>query len=296
MTAIAGSLMEVEAYFGAWNAHDPEAVAATFTEGGTYTGPTVCGHPLTGAAITEHARALLTAFPDLTFEIVGAHPAGGRQVMTQWVMHGTNTGPWNGQPPTSHSVAVQGVDVLTVTAGKITSAEGYFDRQAMAEQLGFQMRPLPSADGPFQFGYAARTASGRDTVPGAFSLTWIDARSGQEAEEIKLTSAVVAAELAPQPGFLSWVGMEIGSRLYTITAWESQDAVRAVMRNGTHLAAVKRRLTEDFAAAGSTGVWSAHHVNGVLVRCPSCTRLTDRTQDGDLCACGQPLPQLPEYW
>src|ERR1700749_5280811 len=124
MTAISGSLTEAEAYFGAWNAHDPEAVAATFTEGGTYTGPTVCGHPLTGAAITEHARALLTAFPDLTFEIVGAHPAGGRQVMTQWVMHGTNTGPWNGQPPTSHSVAVQGVDVLTVTAGKITSAEG----------------------------------------------------------------------------------------------------------------------------------------------------------------------------
>ena len=61
-------------------------------------------------------------------------------------------------------------------------------------------------------------------------------------------TSVVAAELTQEPGFLSWVGMEIGSRLYTITAWESQDAVRAIMRNGTHLAAVKRRLTEDFAA------------------------------------------------
>ena len=295
MTAISGSLMEAEAYFGAWNAHDPEAVAATFTEGGTYTGPTVRGHPLTGTAITEHARALLTAFPDLTFEIVGAHPAGGRQVMTQWVMHGTNTGPWNGQPPTSHSVAVQGVDVLTVTAGKITSAEGYFDRQAMAEQLGFQMRPLPSADGPFQFGYAARTASGRDTVPGAFSLTWIDARSEQEAEEIKLTAAVVAAELAPQPGFLSWVGMEIGSRLYTVTAWENQDAVRAVMRNSTHLAAVKRFFAGDLGAAASTGVWCAHHLNPVRVRCSSCGQWTIQPGDGT-CACGQPLPHSPPYW
>ena len=158
------------------------------------------------------------------------------------------------------------------------------------------MRPLAPVADPFQFGYAVRASAGSSKVPGAFSLTWLDARSEREAEEIKLTAAVVAAELTQEPGFLSWMGMEIGSRLYTITAWESQDAVRAIMRNGTHLAAVKRRLTEDFAAAGSTGVWSAQHVNGVLVRCPSCARLTDRTQDGDLCACGQPLPQMPEYW
>ena len=142
----------------------------------------------------------------------------------------------------------------------------------MAEQLGFQMRPLPPADGPFQFGYAVRAASGSDTVPGAFSLTWIDARSEQEAEEVKLTAAAVAAELAQEPGFLSWVGMEIGSRLYTITAWESPDAVRAVMRNSTHLAAVKRFFTEDLGAAGSTGVWCAHHLNPVRVRCSSCAQ------------------------
>ena len=73
----------------------------------------------------------------------------------------------------------------------------------------------------------------------------------EEAEEIKLTAAVVAAELTQEPGFLSWVGMEIGSRLYTITAWESPDAVRAVMRNSTHLAAVKRFFTEDFGAAAA---------------------------------------------
>ena len=295
MTAISDSLMEAEAYVGAWNAHDPQAVAAAFTEGGTYTDPTVTGPALTGHAIIEYARALLTAFPDLTFEIVGAHPADGRQVIMQWVMHGTNTGPWNGQPPTGRPVAMQGVNVLTVTAGKITSAEGYFDRQAMAEQLGFQMRPLPPVAGPFQFGYAARTATDSSAVPGAFSLTWIDARSEQEAEEIKLTAAVVAAELAPQPGFLSWVGLEIGSRLYTITAWENQDAVRAVMRNSTHLAAVKRFFAGDLGAAANTGVWCAHHLNPVRVRCPSCGQWTVPAGDGT-CACGQPLPPPPPSW
>ena len=294
----APALTQAVPYFEAWNAHDARAVTAALADGGTYADPTTEG-PLTGAALAEHARGLFGAFPDLNFEVLGSQPAdvgADGTMVVQWLMRGTNTGPWNGQPPTGRPVAIRGVDVFTVTAGEITSAEGYFDRQTLAEQLGFQMRPLPPVAGPFQFGYAVRASAGRGKVPGAFSLTWLDARSEQEAEEIKLTAAVVAAELTQEPGFLSWVGMEIGSRLYTITAWESQDAVRAVMRNSTHLAAVKRRLTEDFAAAGSTGVWSVHHVNGVLVRCPSCARLTDRTQDGDLCACGQALPQMPEYW
>jgi steroid delta-isomerase-like uncharacterized protein len=296
MTAAPSSLTQVEPYFQAWNAHDPKAVAAAFAEGGTYTDPAVTGPPLTGTAVAEHARALLAAFPDLSFEILGGRAAGGGQVITQWLMHGTNTGTWSGQPPTGRPVTVRGVDVFTVTDGKITSAEGYFDRQALAEQLGFQMRPLPPVAGPFQFGYAVRASAGSSKVPGAFSLTWIDARSDQEAEEIKLTAAVVAAELAQQPGFLSWVGMEIGSRLYTITAWESENAVRAVMRNSTHLAAVKRFLAEDLGAAASTGVWRAHHLNAIRVRCPSCARLADRAPASGSCVCGQPLPPMPEYW
>lgn len=127
-------------------------------------------------------------------------------------------------------MALPGVDLITVAGGKIESVQGYFDRQALAEQLGFQMRPLPPVAGPFQFGYAVRASAGSTKVPGAFSLTWIDARSEEEAEEIKLTAAVVAVDLTKEPGFLSWVVMEIGSRLCAITAWESQEAVRAVMR------------------------------------------------------------------
>src|SRR5262245_10499465 len=167
MTAPPSSLTLVGPYFDAWNVRDPEAVAAAFAEGGTYTDPTVTG-PLTGTAIAEHARALLTAFPDLSFEIVGGHLADGGQVITQWLLHGTNTGPWNGQAPTGRAVVMRGTDVFTVTAGKITSVEGYFDRQALAEQLGFQMRPLPAVADPFQFGYAVRVSAGSSKVPGAF--------------------------------------------------------------------------------------------------------------------------------
>lgn len=299
MTAAPAPLMQAEAYFQAWNARDPEAVAAAFAEGGSYTDPTVTGPPLTGPGVAEHARTVLAGFPDLSFEILGAHPADGPasgSVAARWLMHGTNAGPLHGQPPTGRRVALQGVDVITVTGGKIRSVEGFFDRQALAEQLGFQVRPLPPAAGPFQFGYAARTSSGSRKVPGAFSLTWIDARSEQEAEEVKLTAAAVATELASEPGFISWMGLEIAGRLYTITAWDSEDAVRAVMRNNTHLAAVKRFLTQDFCTGAATGVWSALHLNPVWVRCAYCARLTDRAQAGELCACGRPLPPPPAGW
>ncbi len=303
MTALPDSPSLVERYFGAWNARDPDAVAAAFAAGGTYTDPTVGGPPLAGTAITEHARALLAAFPDLSFEVLGGQPADGQAtgtadgtVVTQWLMRGTNTGPWNGQPPTGRTVTVRGVGVIAGIDGRVTSAKGYFDRQGLAEQLGFEMRPLPPVAGPFQFGYAVRASAGSSTAPGAFSLTWIEARSQAEADEVKLTAAVVATELAKQPGFLSWIGLEIGSRLYTITAWESVDAAREIMRNNTHLAAARRFLTEDFGAAGTTGVWSAHHLNPVRTRCPSCARLTDQAQSAGLCSCGQPLPQMPEYW
>lgn len=55
MTAAPSSLPLVEPYFAAWTARDPDAVAAAFAEGGSYTGPTVTGPPLTGTAIAEHA-------------------------------------------------------------------------------------------------------------------------------------------------------------------------------------------------------------------------------------------------
>lgn len=299
MTALHDSPSLVQRYFDAWNARDPDAVAAAFAADGTYTDPTVGGPPLTGTAIAEHARALMTAFPDLTFEILGGQSARGQAngtTVAQWLMHGTNAGPWNGQPPTGRTVTLPGVGVMAGVDGQVTSAEWYFDRQGLAEQLGFEMRPLPTVAHPFQFGYAVRLSAGRTTAPGAFSLTWIEPRSEAEADEVRLTAAVLATELVEQPGFLGWIGLEIGSRLYTITAWESADAVREIMRSGTHLTAVKRFLTEDFCAAGTTGVWSAHHLNPIRTRCPSCARLSDRAQSGDHCGCDQPLPQIPEAW
>jgi hypothetical protein len=193
------------------------------------------------------------------------------------------------------ATAAAGVMVSAVAAGAVRPA-----RAAEAADT-------PPAV-PFQFGTAARASTGSTKTPGAFGLTWVDVRSHEEAEEIRLTAAAIAAELATEPGFISWMGLEIGFRLYTITAWETSDAVSAVQRNRTHQSVVRRFFTGNLGAAASTSVWRADHHNALWTRCPACTTMIDQPQpqpqpqnptqpqaDG-LCSCGAPMPAAPDAW
>jgi steroid delta-isomerase-like uncharacterized protein len=299
MAAVTSSLAHVACYFQAWNTRDPDAVVAAFAEGGTYTDPTVSGPPLSGSALADHVRALFVAFPDLSFEVLSAQAVDGGgdgATVAQWLMCGTNTGALHGSPASGRSVALRGVDVITAAGGKVGSVEGYFDRQTLAEQLGFQVIVQPHSAGPFQFGYAVRAAAGSSKAPGAVSVTWIEARSEEEAEQVRAISRPLVAELTTAPGFISWLGVGVGNRLYTITAWDDLDAIQQVMRSSLHQGAVKRLFTENFCAAVGTGVWSVHRLNPLWVRCASCTQVINRAETGSVCACGQPLPESPTYW
>ena len=283
----------VESYFQAWNSRDPDAVAAVFAAGGTYTDPTITGPPLPAADLPGHVQGLLTGFPDLSFDLLSAQPVAGGAAVARWLMRGTNTGPLRGGPPSGRPVALPGVDVITAAGAKIGTVEGYFDRQTMAEQLGLQVIVQPRSAGPFEFGYSVR-AAGSKNKPGAVSLTWIEARSPEEADQIRGISRPLAAELTETPGCISWLGCGIGHRLYTITAWDSADAVQQVWRSSLHNSAVKRFMTEDFAAAVGTSVFTVDHVNAVWMRCTDCGQVVNRTEH-DTCPCGHPLPE-PAYW
>jgi hypothetical protein len=59
------------------------------------------------------------------------------------------------------------------------------------------------------------------------------------------------------------------------------------MRNSLHIGAVKRFFTEDFCVAAGAGIWTAHRLNPLWVRCPSCARATDLAQ-ADCRTCGGP--------
>ena len=124
-------------YFDAWNAHDRAAILKAFVPGGTYTDPTTQG-PLTGSHFAAYLAALFAAFPDVSFELESAGQVAPDLVVTQWIMRGTNRGPYNGLPPTDKTIELRGADFIRVVEGGIYSVEGYFDSRVVQLQLGLE--------------------------------------------------------------------------------------------------------------------------------------------------------------
>jgi ketosteroid isomerase-like protein len=55
--------------FDAWNRHDADAILTLYADGGTYSAPRA-GKELTGKAIANYAKAVWTAYPDMSIEII----------------------------------------------------------------------------------------------------------------------------------------------------------------------------------------------------------------------------------
>jgi steroid delta-isomerase-like uncharacterized protein len=132
------ALEVVQRSFDAWNRHDPDAILALFADGGTYSAPRA-GEALTGRAIAEFAQKAFTAYPDWSAEIVTIGDTGGGLVATQWVLHGTHTGPYfDGSPPTGRPLTLPAASFTQVEGDKIRSEHVYLDRQTVPEQLGLK--------------------------------------------------------------------------------------------------------------------------------------------------------------
>jgi len=122
----------------AWNRHDADAVIAQYAEDATYYNPRF-DHPLKGKAIADFLKSVLTAYPDLRFEVIRSVDTGGGLIASQLVLHGTHTGPFmDGAPPTGRTAAYPIASFAQVDGDKIRSEHVYFDRQGVAEQLGLK--------------------------------------------------------------------------------------------------------------------------------------------------------------
>jgi ketosteroid isomerase-like protein len=75
------ALEVTQASFDAWNSHDADAILALYADGGTYSAPR-SGNDLTGKAIANYAKALSTAYPDFSIEIISIGDTGGGLVAT----------------------------------------------------------------------------------------------------------------------------------------------------------------------------------------------------------------------
>ena len=282
-------------YFDAWNQHDPTAIVAAFAEAGTYRDPAVA-QGISGPALAAYTSNLFAAFPDLSFEIVSTAEMDDRTVVAQWVMHGTNTGPLLGYPAAGRVVALPGADFIKVADSKLLSVEGYFDQKTLMEQLGLQTIVQPYFMGPVSFGTAISLRMGKPTKPGALSLTSIQVRSDEELQQVSDYGQQIVMEMAQMPGFISWIGVTLGHRLYTITAWEDVENPKQLLQGGTHSKAMQSFFSTDFAEVGFSSVWMPHHINSMWIRCPACARKVRHDQLEGTCPCGQPLPEQSPYW
>lgn len=281
-------------YFDAWNNHDAAAVLATFAENGTYTDPVAS--TLSGPEIVEYIKGIWLSFPDLEFELVGVKPVSDELVAAQWIMRGTNDGPFQDLPPSGRSVELAGADFIQVENGEIRSVRGYFDSGEVPRQLGLQVNVQPNTVGPFEFGTSVAVRSGKYTRPGAFSITNLHVPSREDLERVREYSRKIGQELLEMPGFIGWTGMAIGDRALTVTAWESPEDARQLARRGTHSEAMKAFFGPDLALGGYTSVWTPERINAMWVRCPECSRMVDHEKHDGNCECGARLPDPQPYW
>jgi steroid delta-isomerase-like uncharacterized protein len=125
----------IDAYFSAFNKHDPDTVAALFGKSGAYVDPAVSAG-VKGQGIKDYLRAHFAAFPDARYRITRSVASREGLMAVEWRFRGTNTGPIGESTATNRSVDLGGASILQARAGKIRWLHGYYDRRSLLKQLG----------------------------------------------------------------------------------------------------------------------------------------------------------------
>jgi steroid delta-isomerase-like uncharacterized protein len=125
-------------FLRAWNALDPDAVAALCSEDIAWSDPSM-PEPLTGRdGVREFVEMTAMAFPD--FHVTETAPPYSAprttRVLSPYRMTGTMRGPMNGFAATGRAIAVEGVDDWTFRDGLLCRYASHYDTLEVARQLG----------------------------------------------------------------------------------------------------------------------------------------------------------------
>ena len=287
--------VEVRRYFDAWNARNADAILETFGGGGMYQDPST-GGPISGEELRAYVTGLWSAFPDLNFVEESLGEVAPNLFAAQWMMRGTNTGSMTGLPPTGKAILIRGADFITLENGKIKSVTGYFDKGEVPRQIGLNVIVQPFEIGPFQFGTAVAIQTGKTHEPGAFSITSIKATDEAGVSKLRESSRTSMIDMLKMDGFVGAVAAVFGTRMVTISAWDSPEASRKVMSKGHHAQAMRLAYDGSITSGGFTSVWTKHHFNPVLIRCDDCGKINRTANEGEKCGCGAALPDRVPYW
>jgi predicted ester cyclase len=146
----------VHRLFDRLNAHDVPGLRELWVEDGVERFP---DRECRGAGdIATYFEGLFGAVPDFHMEISG-HVEQGDEVFVRWRMTGTHTGHsgFQGLDPTGKSIAIDGIDHITVREGKLASNFVVFDQMQFARQLGLLPPDGSAADRAVKAAFNAKT-------------------------------------------------------------------------------------------------------------------------------------------
>jgi uncharacterized protein (TIGR02246 family) len=117
-------------YAAAWSSQNPVSLASFYNERGSLI--VNGGAPSVGrTAITETARAFMTAFPDMVVKMDQV-TQDGSHVIFRWTWTGTNSAPGG----TGRSVRITGYEEWAIGAdGLIAQSKGHYDESEYQRQL-----------------------------------------------------------------------------------------------------------------------------------------------------------------
>ncbi|MEV6032050.1 ester cyclase [Nonomuraea sp. NPDC052116] len=264
-------------HLDAWNGHDPAAVVATAD---SFDAPGTEG-PVSGQALRDHAEELFEAFPGLKFGVED-EAVGRDHVVLSWALDAEQLGRYLGAPPTRATVRISGTDTVRVVGDEVRVLRA-FDRMALLGQLGIEVALQPVPVRGWENGLGSRLVTTRTEHPGALVLTRLDAADRQEEEQVGMLSAAVAASLRAARGFLGTAAMNVGGRMYTLSAFDRPESTRAVNLK-PHQRAVRRFFHSGLCTGGAVSVWTPIRISE-YVRCPECGALS-QVPAAEPCACG----------
>lgn len=119
----------------AWNAHNPERVAALYAK--TYEGTDVgeAGLQRGPEAVRQMVARYLSAFPDLEF-MAQEMIVQGQCAALMWKARGTHRGSLMNIPATNRPTEIRGMSLLTVEDGKITREASIWDVAGFLRSIG----------------------------------------------------------------------------------------------------------------------------------------------------------------
>ncbi len=86
-------------------------------------------------AARERFDALFAAFPDFKLKLNNIVTTS-EWVICEWTATGTHRGPWMGQEPSHHAIAVPGVSLYRIINKRIFEVKWCWDRLGLLSQIG----------------------------------------------------------------------------------------------------------------------------------------------------------------